>query len=68
MGIGIGMLGMWTDHKRKSQLLEQMHRERMAAIEKGIELPPMTADPFAHRATSRAANPARKSCATACSC
>ena len=41
MGIGIGMLGMWTDHKRKSQLLEQAHRERMAAIEKGIPLPPI---------------------------
>ena len=45
-GIGIGMLGLWTDHKRKSQMLEQMHKERMAAIEKGIELPPMPhADP-----------------------
>lgn len=41
MGIGIGMLGLWTDHKRKSQILEQAHRERMAAIEKGIELPPL---------------------------
>ena len=41
MGIGIGMLGLWTDHKRKSQILEQSHRERMAAIEKGIDLPPV---------------------------
>ena len=41
MGIGIGMLGLWTDHKRKSQILEQAHRERMAAIEKGIDLPPV---------------------------
>ena len=40
-GIGIGMLGLWTDHKRKSQMLEQAHRERMAAIEKGIDLPPV---------------------------
>jgi hypothetical protein len=30
---------LWTDHKRKSQLLEQVHKERMAAIEKGIPLP-----------------------------
>jgi len=58
-GIGIGMLGLWTDHKRKSQLLEQMHKERMAAIEKGIELPPMNADPFTNRASSSVANPAR---------
>ena len=59
MGIGIGMLGLWTDHKRKSQLLEQMHKERMAAIEKGIELPPMNADPLTHKLPSLVANPAR---------
>jgi len=39
MGIGIGMLAIWSEHKRKAQLLEQNHRERMHAIEKGIELP-----------------------------
>jgi hypothetical protein len=39
MGIGIGMLSIWSEHKRKSQLLEQNHRERMHAIEKGIDLP-----------------------------
>src|SRR6187549_501596 len=41
LGIGIGMLSIWSEHKRKSQLLEQNHRERMQAIEKGIELPPL---------------------------
>lgn len=41
MGIGMGMLSVWSEHKRKSQLLEQNHRERMQAIEKGIELPPL---------------------------
>ncbi len=41
MGIGIGMQNVWSDHKRKSQILEQNHRERMQAIEKGIELPPL---------------------------
>jgi len=59
MGIGIGMLGLWTDHKRKSQMLEQLHKERMAAIEKGIELPPMNADPYTERPASTVANPAR---------
>jgi len=59
MGIGIGMLGLWTDHKRKSQVLEQMHKERMAAIEKGIELPPMNVDPLTVKAPSSVANPAR---------
>ena len=59
MGIGIGMLGLWTDHKRKSQLLEQTHRERMAAIEKGIELPALNTDPLTSRPAGNAANPAR---------
>jgi len=41
MGIGIGMMAIWSEHRRKAQLLEQNHRERMHAIEKGIELPPL---------------------------
>jgi hypothetical protein len=44
MGIGIGMQYVWSEHKRKQQLLEQNHRERMHAIEKGIELPPIPAN------------------------
>jgi hypothetical protein len=44
MGIGIGMLAIWSEHKRKAQLLEQNHRERMHAIEKGIELPALPAN------------------------
>ena len=44
MGIGIGMLSIWSDHKRKAQLLEQNHRERMQAIEKGIDLPALPAN------------------------
>ena len=61
MGIGIGMLGLWTDHKRKSQMLEQTHRERMAAIEKGIELPPMPSTSIieASQAAKGAPNPAK---------
>lgn len=43
MSIGIGMQFLWAEHKRKSQILEQNHRERMHAIEKGIELPPLPA-------------------------
>jgi len=39
MGIGIGMQSIWVEHKRKAQLLEQYHRERMAALEKGVSLP-----------------------------
>lgn len=39
MGIGIAMLSMWTEHKRKAQLLEQYHKERIVALEKGLPLP-----------------------------
>jgi cadmium resistance protein CadD (predicted permease) len=41
MGIGVAIVSIWSEHKRKAQLLEQNHRERMHAIEKGIELPPL---------------------------
>jgi cadmium resistance protein CadD (predicted permease) len=43
LGIGMGMLSTWTEHKRRSQLLEQSHRERMVALEKGQPLPDLPA-------------------------
>jgi hypothetical protein len=58
-GIGIAMLGMWTDHQRKSQAMAQQHRERMAAIEKGVSLPPMPTDSNADPAITKETNPAR---------
>ena len=39
MGVGAGIVAIWSEHKRKAQLLEQVHKERLAAIEKGIEAP-----------------------------
>jgi hypothetical protein len=54
----MAMLGVWTDHQRRSQKLEHQHRERMAAIEKGIPLPPMNADADP-RADTKRADPAR---------
>jgi len=41
LGIGALMVFIWSDHRRKAQLLEQNHREHMIAIEKGLELPPL---------------------------
>ena len=58
-GIGIAALGLWTDHKRKSQMMEQLHRERMLAIEKGVDLPSMPHDIAAGANTPKSANPAR---------
>jgi len=39
LGIGIGALSVWTEHKRKAQLLEQLHKERLIALEKGVPPP-----------------------------
>lgn len=44
MGIGIAMLAVWTEHKRKAQLLDQVHRERLHALDKGLEPPPIPAN------------------------
>jgi hypothetical protein len=41
MGLGIGMLKLWLDYRKKREILQTHHAERMAAIEKGIELPPL---------------------------
>jgi predicted permease len=42
-GIGIAAIGIWTDHRRRTQLLDNAHRERMAALEKGVPLPELPA-------------------------
>ena len=59
MSLGFAMLALWTNHQRKSQLLEQLHRERMAAIEKGIELPPVNVEDVVISPSPNTANPAR---------
>jgi len=40
MGIGIGMLAVYLGYRKRKELLDHFHQERMAAIEKGIECPP----------------------------
>ena len=39
-GIGIAVVAIITKHRQDLQRNELRHRERLAAIEKGIELPP----------------------------
>ena len=46
MGIGIGMFALYVDYRRKSEALKLYHAERMAAIEKGIDLPPLPPELF----------------------
>ena len=49
MGIGVAMLGMWFDYRKKSEIAAQLHRERLAAIEKGMEPPPLPPELFLRR-------------------
>jgi hypothetical protein len=40
-GIAAAMFGMYVDYLKKRDIMQSYHAERMAAIEKGIELPPL---------------------------
>ncbi len=46
MGIGIAMLGLWLDYQKKSRMFELHHKERLMAIERGMEIPPLPAEFF----------------------
>ena len=41
MGIGIGMLAIYLGYCKRKQVFALYHQERMAAIDKGIDLPPL---------------------------
>jgi len=41
MGVGIGMLGLWIDYRKKREIFELHHKERLLAIERGMEVPPL---------------------------
>ena len=44
-GILIAIVAIVTQHRQKMQRADLRHKERLAAIEKGLELPPETEDP-----------------------
>lgn len=44
LGIGIAAIAIIAGHQRRMQRHELRHRERLAAMEKGLELPPELAD------------------------
>jgi Domain of unknown function (DUF6249) len=46
LGIGAGMLAIWLDYSRRRQIFELHHKERLAAIERGMEVPPLPAEFF----------------------
>lgn len=57
-GIGCAMFGMYLDFSKKRQMIQLFHAERMAAIEKGVELPPLPAG-YLSGAHARISSPAR---------
>lgn len=46
MGIGIAMLALWLDHQKKTHIFELHHKERMLAIERGLDVPPLPPELF----------------------
>ena len=40
MGIGLAMISVMNGYRQRRMLIELHHRERLMAIEKGIEVPP----------------------------
>jgi uncharacterized protein DUF6249 len=46
MGLSVAMLSLYFDFRKKRELFQLHHAERMAAIEKGIELPPLPPEFF----------------------
>jgi uncharacterized membrane protein YfcA len=46
MGIGIGMLSIFLEYRKRERMFALYHQERMAAIEKGMDLPPLPEEFF----------------------
>jgi len=56
MGIGIGMLSLLLDYRKKRDIYALHHKERLAAIEKGIEVPPLPPEFFEENRNRRRRN------------
>jgi len=46
MGLGFAMLINWLDYRKKREIFELHHKERMAAIEKGMDVPALPQELF----------------------
>lgn len=46
MGIGLAMLAVWVRHQSKREMFELHHKERLLAIERGMEVPPLPPEFF----------------------
>ncbi len=41
LGIGVAMLAMLLNYRKRKEIFALYHQERMAALEKGVDLPPL---------------------------
>ncbi len=46
MGIGLAMLAIFLDFRKKRDMFAMHHKERLAAIEKGMDVPPLPPEFF----------------------
>ncbi len=46
MGVGIGMLSLFLDYRKKREMFALHHKERLAAIDKGMDVPPLPEEFF----------------------
>ncbi len=60
MGIGIGMWGMYLSYRKRKEIFTLYHQERMAALDKGVDLPPLPEAFFTEDGSARSVpNPHR---------
>lgn len=45
-GVAVAIIWLATDYKRRAQLVELHHKERLAAIERGVDVPPLPPELF----------------------
>lgn len=44
LGISIPLLAIWCEYRKSKTLIDSFHKERLAALERGLELPPYPKD------------------------
>jgi hypothetical protein len=57
LGIAIGMLALILDHRKKTRMFELHHKERLVAIERGMEVPPLPPEFFVNPRRDEGAGP-----------
>ena len=58
MGVGLAMFGVYLNYRKRKEIFTLYHQERMAAIEKGVDVAPLPDSFFAE--DTRVANPRRQ--------